>query len=178
MNTIGVIHVAAVLVVLLALAFGLLLRGLVTPKPGATRRRDAGEFSAKRYRPMLRLLNEEDFEFLQSRQGYDEKLARQLRKERRRIFRRYLDQLSTDFREVHRTARWMLLTSPEPLPELQRILLEQQLEFTRGMMRVRVRLLAHSLGLTGLPTLDVRKLVDAFEAVEGRLALAAMSARS
>ena len=44
------------------------------------------DFSISRYRPMLRLLSEDDYEFLASQAGYKGKIASQLRAERRKVF--------------------------------------------------------------------------------------------
>src|SRR5579864_5197895 len=55
------------------------------------------ELSVERYRPMMRLLDEADFEFLAAQPGMDRKSIRQLRLQRVRIFRGYLRDLNTDF---------------------------------------------------------------------------------
>src|SRR5689334_8935997 len=48
------------------------------------------DFSIDRYRPMQRLLCQEDYVFLESQRGYDPSISRTLRKDRRRVFRSYL----------------------------------------------------------------------------------------
>src|SRR5580692_10972349 len=55
------------------------------------------DLSIARYRPMERLLTEEDYRFLASQPGIDKKALRRLRGERRKIFRGYLACLSHDF---------------------------------------------------------------------------------
>src|SRR5688500_15536009 len=90
---------AASLAVVLIIAFAALLRRvLAPPKPVEG---DAGawldSFSISRYRPMERLLSEDDYEFLAAQPGYEPSIARNLRKQRRRVFRTYLQQVSRDF---------------------------------------------------------------------------------
>jgi hypothetical protein len=58
------------------------------------------ELSMDRYRPMLRLLDEREFQELRSHPGFTPQMASQLRRQRCRIFRGYLRSLSGDFSRV------------------------------------------------------------------------------
>src|ERR1044071_6455020 len=58
------------------------------------------EFSIDKYRPMLRLLSERDFEYLSMQAGSTPEIARRLRSERRKIFRAYLWNLVRDFNRL------------------------------------------------------------------------------
>src|SRR5437763_8657862 len=58
------------------------------------------ELSIERYRPMLRLLDSTDLEFLRTQPGYSPKMESKLRAQRCQIFRGYLRCLSMDFGRV------------------------------------------------------------------------------
>ena len=58
------------------------------------------ELSIERYRPMLRLLDSSDIEFLRSQPGYSPKMESDLRAQRCHIFAGYLRCLNMDFRRV------------------------------------------------------------------------------
>src|SRR5579862_6149188 len=65
------------------------------------------EFSLARYEPIVRLVGEEDLEFLARQPGCRPEILAKLRRERRKILRMYLRELAADFRSLHRQARWM-----------------------------------------------------------------------
>src|ERR1051326_1180180 len=65
------------------------------------------ELSIARYRPMERLLNEDDFRFLADYPGFDKKMLRRIRAERRKILRCYLDCLTRDFSVAGNALRLM-----------------------------------------------------------------------
>ncbi len=151
---------AAASVALLA-AFGLLLRA------AARRNQDqavnpnwAEEFSETSYRPMERLLSEEDIRFLRTQPGYQPKVERRLRVQRRKIFRAYLGQLRRDFNRLHLTARRMVLHAPSDQPELAAALMRIKVTFWLAYNLAHVRLLLHALGIG---VVDVRSLVTAVE---------------
>ena len=52
------------------------------------------DLSVERYRPMLRLLDERDIEFLRSQPGFTPRMAARLRAQRTQIFRGYLRNLA------------------------------------------------------------------------------------
>ena len=56
------------------------------------------ELSVDRYRPMLRLLNDDDLRFLRVQPGFTPDMARSYARQRCKIFRGYLKCLETDFR--------------------------------------------------------------------------------
>lgn len=132
---------------------------------------EPGEFSLARYRPMERLLAEEDFLFLAAQPGYRPEIGAKLRRERRRIFRLYLRELTRDFHRLHADARAMVADSTAEHSELVGVLLRQQLTFRLGLAAIELRL---ALGGLGLGKVDVRGLVEAIEAM--RLDLARFSA--
>lgn len=118
-------------------------------------------FNVGRYRPMLRMLSEEDPGFLAA-QGLDAAAIRRIRQERREVFRVYLDNLVRDFNLLHSAARAVLLASPVDRPEFAERLIRLRIDFQRAVLVVRFRLLLHSVGLSHV---DVRELVHAIEAV-------------
>src|SRR5690349_22619401 len=58
------------------------------------------ELSLDRYRPMLRLLDEDDFRELKGQPGFTPKMAATLRRQRCQIFRGYLRSLRSDYSRV------------------------------------------------------------------------------
>jgi hypothetical protein len=120
------------------------------------------EFSITRYQPLNRLLGDEDFLFLAAQPGYRPEIGKKFRRERRRVFRLYLNELAGDFRCLHARARAMVAESQEQHVELVGLLLRQQLRFWRAMAAIELRLTMHQLGVGKV---DVRTLVDAFESM-------------
>ena len=118
-------------------------------------------FSITKYRPMLRLLDEADYEFLTKQPGMTKKAMQRLRAERRAIFRAYLRNLIRDFHKLHMTARMHLIYSKEDRPELAAKLLQQRIQFFRAVCAVEFRLALHT---AGIGRVDLRPL---FAAVEG-----------
>jgi len=120
------------------------------------------DLSTARYRPMERLLNEEDYRFLAGQPGFDKMMLRRIRSERRKVFRGYLACLSRDFSLVGAALRLMTMYSAQDRPDLAGILYKQQALFALGMLGVQWRLLLHACGLG---TVDVRGLVRAMESM-------------
>lgn len=118
------------------------------------------DLSIARYRPMERLLNEEDFRFLAGQPAFDKKMLRRIRAERRRIFRGYLACLSREFGLVAAALRLMMTYSAQDRPDLAGILYKQKALFVIGMLGVHWRLVLHACGLGNV---DVRGLVRTME---------------
>src|SRR4051812_9892186 len=119
--------VALMPLLLITVALGLVIRKM------ASRTREVDydpawleDFSIAKYRPMLRLLSEDDYEFLASQAGYQGKIASQLRAERRKVFRAYLRNLVRDFYRLHQVAKMMALCSAQDRPDLTTALLKQR----------------------------------------------------
>jgi hypothetical protein len=126
------------------------------------------DLSISRYRPMERLLSEEDYRFLASQPGFDKGTLRRMRAERRKVFRGYLACLSRDFSMVGAALRLMMTYSTQDRPDLAGILYKQQALFTIGMLAVQWRLVLHTCGLG---TVDVRGLVRAMDDMRTELRL-------
>ena len=97
-------------------------------------------FSIEAYRPMERLFDETDFEFLASQPGYDPSIARKLRAERRRIFRGYLRCLISDFNRLVHLAQLAMVHSSEDRPDLARAIFRLRLNFFWNVANAEVRL--------------------------------------
>lgn len=170
MNTIP--ELTTLLVLLVAGTFGILFRRLVS-----ARRFDSfspewlSRFSLAKYRPMERLLNEEDYVFLSSQRGFDPRISRRLRSERRKIFRHYLSCLRKDFSRLESALRLYMVCASEDKPALAKAVLRQRLVFTFAVTAVECRLLLHGLGIGAV---DVRGVVAPLEAMRVQLGQLAM----
>jgi hypothetical protein len=118
------------------------------------------ELSVERYRPMMRLLDERDLEFLRSQPGFRPPMEAKLRAQRSRVFRGYLRNLSADFRRVCMAVKVLMLQSKRDRPDLAAVLVRQQALFALGIAMVEARLFLYRWGLC---TVDVRALVKTFD---------------
>jgi hypothetical protein len=120
------------------------------------------ELSAERYRPMMRLLDGGDLEFLCSQPGFTPRMAARLRSQRCQIFRGYLRCLNSDFGRVCSALKLLLLQSQNDRPDLASVLVHHQIMFTGGMLAVYCRLFFYRFGLCSV---DVSSLVGIFDAM-------------
>jgi hypothetical protein len=107
-------------------------------------------FTAK-YRPMERLLADNDYRFLASLPGLPPALLTTMRAERRRIFRSYLGSLKEDFGRVYTATRLLMLHSEQDRPDLALELLRQRAVFTLGVLVAELHLVIHVMGFGGIP---------------------------
>lgn len=121
------------------------------------------EFSTTKYRPMLRLLAEDDFRFLEQQEGYEPAIGKRLRSERLKIFRGYLRNLVRDYHRLHIAARLILVYSSEDRSDLASQLVRHRLEFAWNLMRVELNLAMYSVGLG---TVDVRALIGTLDSMQ------------
>lgn len=119
-------------------------------------------FSASQYRPMERLLCEDDFKFLGEQPGFHPAIASQLRSKRRRIFSAYLRSLVRDFNRIHAAAVQCAMSAATDQAEFTSILMRQKMTFQMSVIDVRCRLALYSLGVGAV---DVKPLVDALSAL-------------
>jgi len=134
---------------------------------------DQVDFSAARYEPMVRLMSDDDLLFLKAQPGFRPEMGRRFSRERRRIFRLYLQELARDFHRLHAHARVIVASLPADHSPLVGMLLRQQVRFWYEIAAVEMRL---SLDVMGLGSIQARGLVDALSAMHseiGRVALAA-----
>jgi hypothetical protein len=118
------------------------------------------ELSVERYRPMMRLLDGGDMDFLRSQPGFTPRMASKLRVQRCQIFRGYLRCLNGDFQRVCAAIKILMLQSQQDRPDLAGLLVQQQIRFTCGMGLVHFRLFLYRWGLCGV---DVTSLVKNFD---------------
>ena len=121
--------------------------------------------SSERYRPMMRLLADEEFEFLRSQAMRPRQIAR-IRARRCRIFRGYLRSLDADFARVCLAVKFLIAESQEDRADLARVLLRQQARFGTAMLRVQFRLLMYNCGLGSV---DVSALVGLFDGMRRQM---------
>ncbi len=156
----------SILLLLLAGGFYALFRQLAARPETVDFAAWLAEAPACRYRPMQRLLDDRDCQFLASYPRLDPAVAARLRAERRRVFRAYMTSLRRDFARLYGATKLALLYSPEDRPDLAAELLRQRFLFTCSLLAVEWRLLLHAVGVT---TVDVRGLVSTLEDMRIRL---------
>src|SRR5215831_5745584 len=118
------------------------------------------ELSVERYRPMLRLLDSSDLEFLRSQPGYTRAIESSLRAQRCQILRGYLRCLNMDFRRVCVALKLVMVQSQQDRPDLASVLVHHQVMFTCGMIAIQARLFLFRWGIC---TVDVSSLVQIFD---------------
>ncbi len=128
--------------------------------------------SIETYRPMERLLNEADFEFLARQPGYDPRIARKLRAERRRIFRGYLHSLIGDFSALVHLAQLAAVHSAEDRPDLASAIFRLRLNFFWNVAVAEIRL---ALAPLPLGSIDAKRLIGALASVRENIAQSAPS---
>jgi hypothetical protein len=119
--------------------------------------------SVERYRPMLRLLDQEDLSFLKSQPGFRPDMAKRLRRQRCDIFNGYLRHLCADFQLTCAALKLIMLHAPVDRPDLASILLRAQMSFACGLMQIHIRLALYRWGLANV---DVRDLVQLFDVMQ------------
>jgi hypothetical protein len=126
---------------------------------------------ADRYRPMLRLLSDDDLAFVAA----DSKLQRALRAKRRGLFRGYLRCLTRDYSCLLAGVRELMVQSKVDRPDLARALAKNRMLFAMAICKVEVRLALHA---TGFGKVDVSGLVEALETLRGQVSVLSTSAFS
>ena len=119
-------------------------------------------YSPERYEPMTRLLAQDEWEFVQRRTACRPGVAARWNRERRKIFRLYLNDLARDFYRLHAAARALVAESPQQHSDLVGVLMRQQVTFWRVMAAMECRLLLHAMGIGRV---DARALLQAMEAM-------------
>ena len=131
------------------------------------------EFSVERYRPMLRLLNDTDLQFLCSHSSVTPKLVAHFRRERCRILRGYLRSLTTDFTRILAALKLVMTQATSDRPDLAALLIRSQATFAVCMLLARLQLLHYGFGIG---TVNVGALMKVFE--EMRLELRTLIPRT
>lgn len=124
------------------------------------------EFSIESYRPMERVLNEGDYEFLASQPGFHTGIARELRVERRRIFRIYLRALIKDFNKLMGLAEVMMVYSEADRPDLASAIFRLRRQFYWNVIAVEFRLILSPLPVGAA---DARRLIQSLAAMRDNI---------
>jgi hypothetical protein len=124
---------------------------------------------ADRYRPMLRLLSDDDLAFVSA----DSKLFKTLRSRRRELFRGYLRCLTRDYARLLAGVREAMVHSGVDRPDLARALAKNRALFAIAICKVEFRLALHA---TGVVSVDISGLVNAFETLRGQVNVLSTSA--
>jgi len=154
---------------------GLML--LVTRKPTSKAARTVGkewlaEMSVDRYRPMVRLLDSDDLQFVAGQPGCKWGMIRRLRKQRCEAFARYLGNLRLDFERAYHMGLFLAAKNRATLRVLNR---------TRRQFGRRVFVERQRLGLYrrfGIGAVQAERLVELFQAVGAELHMATMPAQA
>ncbi len=165
--TMNIVLTAALLTLApVGLALFFLSRAILARRESSFRMEEIPVLSPRKYRPMERLLREEDFQFLAAQPGYTPRLGRRFRSERRRLFRGYLRSLGKDFRQVTLACHSLLIHSADDRKDLASAILRQRLTFRLAMLGVEGRLLLHA---AGVGTVDVSGLVESLETMQEQI---------
>jgi hypothetical protein len=118
--------------------------------------------SSDRYRPMLRLLSDEDLAFVPGNTA----LSRTLRARRRQLFRGYLNCLTRDYAHLLAGVRAAMAASGADRPELARALAKNRMLFACAICKVELRLALHA---AGIGKVDVSALVEAMDRMSAQV---------
>ena len=121
------------------------------------------ELSLDRYRPMFRLLEDEDIRFLRSQPGGTPALVNRLRRQRYLVFRGYLRSLQHDFQRACEMLTILAVQSQSDRKDILRSLVMSRLKFRAALMRVHWRLLLYRWNVAQVP---VAHLVALFESLQ------------
>jgi hypothetical protein len=160
---ISIIAISTMILVTLVIGLVMLLRNLGSAHRSLPVTAEwIDELSLERYRPMMRLLDSRDIEFLRSQPGYTSKMESRLRAQRCQLFRGYVRCLDLDFQRVCMTLKLLMVQSQQDRPDLAAVLVHQQFLFASGLLVVQGRLLLYRWGVCNV---DATSLVQVFDCV-------------
>jgi hypothetical protein len=146
-----------IVVASIALQFVLKMRSLRSAEAGSR-----PSVALDRYRPMLRLLSNDDLAFVAA----NSKMQRDLRARRRNLFRGYLDCLTRDYAHLLARVRLAMVHSGVDRPDLARALARNRALFAIAICKVEFRLALHA---TGIGNVDISGLVEALETLRSQV---------
>jgi hypothetical protein len=117
---------------------------------------DAALLNADRFRPMLRLLSDEDLRLLEG----NKRLRSRLQAQHRELFRGYLRWLTRDYGRLLAGLRQVVVQSGADRPDLVRAIAKNRILFALTISRIELRLALHATGAAGV---DVTRVVEAVE---------------
>jgi hypothetical protein len=124
--------------------------------------------AADRYRPMLRLLSNDDLAFVSA----NSKLQKELRAKRRNLFRGYLACLTRDYAHLLACVRQAMIHSGVDRPDLARALARNRVLFAIAICKVEFRLAIHAAGIGNV---DIAGLVEALETLRSQVSVLSTS---
>ena len=119
---------------------------------------------ADRYRPMLRLLSDEDLKFAARNPALRAKFAAR----RRELFRGYVRCLTKDYGRLLASIRRLMVESGVDRPDLAKALAKNRFVFAMALCRIELHLRLHALGLSSV---DVSGLVEALDGLRATVNL-------
>lgn len=131
----------------------------------------ASVLTADRYRPMLRLLSNDDLAFVSA----DGNLQRALRTTRRGLFRGYLRCLTRDYAHLLGGVRQAMVQSGTDRPDLARALAKNRVLFAIAICKIEFSLALHA---AGIGKVDISGLVDALETLRGQVGVFSTASRT
>ncbi len=150
-----------VLIAALCIALQLMLKMRIL---GSARGAGTEVQGADRYRPMLRLLSDEDLAFLPARSP----LRNALRARRRALFRGYLRCLTRDYGRLLAGIRHAMAQSGVDRPDLARALAKNRILFAIAICKVEYRLALHAAGIGHV---EIGGLVEALDALRSQVSV-------
>ncbi len=118
-------------------------------------------FSPTRYSPMERLLAETDQKFIASHPGGTREMERKFRRARVRIFRGYMQQLSSDFNGICKATKLLIVTSKVDRSDLAGVVFKEQFRFAVNTWRVELKLILYGFGWSSVEATSVVRHFDA-----------------
>jgi hypothetical protein len=126
---------------------------------------------ADRYRPMLRLLSDEDLALLPARS----RIRTTLRARRRALFRAYLRCLTRDYGRLLAGVRHAMVQSGVDRPDLARALAKNRVLFALAICKVEYRLALHAAGIGHV---EIGGLVEALDVLRSQVSVLAPMAQA
>ena len=156
----GFLLAASVVFIGLVLVLVKLTRHFASPQHLPVSAEWIEELSIERYRPMLRLLNQEDLHFLHAQPGFTPQMATNFRIRRCQLFQEYLRHLDNDFKRICMALKVLMVQAKHDRPDLASVLVWNQMTFAYGMTMVQFQLVFYRYGVG---TVDVTGLVKLFD---------------
>jgi len=118
------------------------------------------ELSIERYRPMLRLLKQEDLRFLRRQPSFTPEMATKFRLKRCQVVQAYLCHLDADFKRICTALKIFMVQSRHDRPDLATRMLRSQMTFAYRMMVVQFQLVFYRFGVGTVGVTGLLKLFD------------------
>jgi hypothetical protein len=118
------------------------------------------ELSIERYRPMLRLLNQEDLQFLHAQPRSTPQMITLFRIQRCQLFQKYLKHMENDFKRICMALKVLTVQAEHDRPDLVSVLLRSQMMFAYGMIMLQFQLVLYRYGIA---TVDVTRILKPFD---------------